>query len=475
MKLESTHASQIGRQPHGALLRSALCISLLCFSSCGPKDGGPKDAGRKDAGPGAGTSKAKGGGAAATKPAPAVIEAKPIDLGKIATFGGAELTGMSAANATYKAKGDVKPVFEFHRKQFLDLGWKEMPESSVTDQSASATFTGAGYKISATVYSAGTPGSVEVMLHNHGNVDLSKLPLPSGTKPVYVGAVSAMHVTEAPVADTKEAVRRLLTAAGWEPHGNEGDTWHYKQGLNRLSATISSAPAQGGKTMINYGCELMAGDLPAPPDAKDVRYVATQRKLTFETVAEKDAVVAYYKQALGKTGWKPNREETIQVDDKDEMVFRNGDGIVFLEMRRESDGKRQVTLASSTVTEMEAAGKRIREKLAAEKKAQPAEAPVPMKPKVSVVIPPGASGIDRTGGGLKFSVGNGKAKGVAEGWRKPLAEAGWKEDAASLDAMAGVMSFTKDGASLTINYTDTGFTPAEVSISGIGVEVEQKQ
>jgi len=468
MNLVSSRGTGICRFSQGILLHAALCLGLSCLSSCKPKD----------AGPGAGASDAKGGGVTATRPAPVVVEAKPINLGKLATFDGAELTGMSAANASYKAKGDVKAVYEFHRKQFVSLGWKETPETSVTEQSASATFTGAGYKISASVYSAGTPGSVEVMLHNHGNVDLSKLPLPQGTKPFYVGPLTAMHVTEASVADTAEAVRKLLTGVGWEPHGNEGDSWHYKQGLNRLSATISSAPAQGGKTMIHYGCELMTGDLPAPPDAQGVQYVGTQKRLTFETAADKDAVVAYYKQALGKTGWKPNREETIQVDDKDEMVFRNGDGIVFLEVRRGSNGRRQVTLGSSTLTEMNEAAERMRVKLAAEKKAQLAEAankPAPANPKISVAMPAGASGVEQTKGGLKFLVGNGKARGVAEAWRKQFGDAGWKEDAASLEAMAGMISFTKDSGNLTISYTDTGFTPAEVSISGLGVEVERKE
>ena len=201
-------------------------------------------------------------------PAPVVVVPKPVNLKKLAMFEGGELASLSAANASYRVKGGVKPVFEFHKKQFLDLGWKEAAGTSVTDQAASGTFTGAGYTVSVSAYPGGDPGLISVLLHNHGNVELAKLPLPPGTKPVYVGAASAIHVTEAPVAATTEALRTLLMNAGWEPHGNVGDSWHYKQGLNRVSAMISSAPAQGGKTMINFSSELLTGELPVPPDAR---------------------------------------------------------------------------------------------------------------------------------------------------------------------------------------------------------------
>ncbi|MCE9519124.1 MAG: hypothetical protein K8R87_06190 [Verrucomicrobia bacterium] len=290
------------------LLKILLGLGLAGLSACGPKDNGTTGAGQSGGPSTGGTTDAKKA---------AAVEPKPINLKTLAVFGSEPLIGRTPTNVTYSVKGDVKAVYEHYKKQFLALGWKEAPDASVTEQSASGTFTGAGYKISATVYSVGTPGEVSLMLLNHGNVDLAKLPLPSGTKPVYVGPLTAMHVTETSVADTTEAIRKLLTSAGWEPHGNEGDSWHYKQGLNRISVTISAAPAQGGKTMISYGSELMSGDLPAPPDALDVRYVESQQKLTFDITGEKEGLFSYYKQALAKSGWKPNREEPYQVDDMD--------------------------------------------------------------------------------------------------------------------------------------------------------------
>ncbi len=66
---------------------------------------------------------------------------------------------------------------------------------------------------------------------------------------------------------------------------------------------------------------------------------------------------------------------------------------------------------------MDEAGARIKAKLAAEKKAEmDKEASKPAKPKVSIAVPGGASGVDWTPGRIKLIVANGKAKALVEGW-----------------------------------------------------------
>jgi hypothetical protein len=64
---------------------------------------------------------------------------------------------------------------------------------------------------------------------------------------------------------------------------------------------------------------------------------------------------------------------------------------------------------------------------------------------------------------------------VVEAWRREFRDAGWKEDAASVEALVGAVSLSKERQSLSINYTDTGVMPAEVSISAIGVELEARK
>ena len=244
--------------------------ALVCISSCGPKDSGYSVKG----------------------PATAAQAALVLDLSTFPLIDGAKPPWPRVvASLNYPVASDVKTAFEFHRKKFVAQGWKELPNSSVTAQAASGMFGRNGFVVSVSAYPSGEPNNLQIMLQNFGNVRPGKLPVPSGVKPVYVGDASAMYVTDAAVAATADDVRKLLLAQGWVPYGSAGDSAYYKQNAIRVGATVSSAPAQGGKTMISYTSELMSADLPAPPDAADLHYADSTQEITFDTAANKDAVV----------------------------------------------------------------------------------------------------------------------------------------------------------------------------------------
>jgi hypothetical protein len=66
----------------------------------------------------------------------------------------------------------------------------------------------------------------------------------------------------------------------------------------------------------------------------------------------------------------------------------------------------------------------------------------------------------------------GKAKAAVESFRTQFRDAGWKEDVASMAAMAGTLSFSKEnGQSVTVTYSDTGFMPTEISLSAFRAEL----
>lgn len=308
-------------------------------------------------------------------PASVVEATKILDLKTFALIDGVdkkEGLGRTLANLNYQVRSDVKTAYEFHRQKLTADRWKEQPNSYITDQSASGVFARNTFLVSVSVHSDAKPGLVDVMIHHHGNVNLSKLPRPSDTKALYEGPTTAMYVADAPVAATAENCKKLLMAAGWEPHGSAGDTSYYKQNAVRLSVSVASAPAQEGKTSISFLSELMSADLPAPPDAIDLRYVDSQRKLTFDTTAEKETVAEYYKMALGKTGFKANEEKLLSIDDKFLMVFRDASGgIIMLNINKEREGKRGIELEYTTITEMDEAEKRFKEKIAREKEKLP--------------------------------------------------------------------------------------------------------
>src|SRR5262245_11936103 len=97
-----------------------LACALGCLFGCGAKKGTAEETTSADA-----------------IKTPATVEeaAKVLDLSTFPVPDGAKpLQSPQVANLFYLATGDVKTPFEFNRKALLAQGWKELPDSSVTDQ-----------------------------------------------------------------------------------------------------------------------------------------------------------------------------------------------------------------------------------------------------------------------------------------------------------------------------------------------------
>ena len=444
------------------LLNCSLC-ALLCISGCGRHSATSDD----------------------TIKGPATVEqaARVLDLTTFPLMDGAPANSQrTVANLSYSVASNVKTVFGFQKKKLVEKGWKELPNTSITDQSASGMFARNGFIISVSAFPSGESGKVLVTLHNFGNVNLAKLPVPRDSKAVYVGDATAMYVTSASVESTAATMSKLIMAEGWQPYGTAGDSSYFKQNAIRLSLTVSSAPAQGGKTMVSFASELMSADLPAPEKAEELQYSDSTKELSFATTGDKNAVVDYYKKALAQAGWQPTLDKTVKIDDNDTMIFRNpAKDMLTLSMPPASDGKIRVSLQHQSAAEIAELERQIKAMAPALRKeaqareakeaAEFAEAHKPF-PKVAVTLPDGITDVEQTKDEIKFKVGNGKAKAVAEAWRKEFRESGWKENAAVVAAMAGSIAFTKEKQSLTISYTDTGMMPAEIRLSAMGAELE---
>ena len=257
-------------------------------------------------------------------PATVADAAKVLDLATFPRVAGADPSGSrNLAGLSYNATGTVKAVFEFQRKQLTEQKWKELPDGYASDQATTGTFVRNGYTLSVMVLPSGKEGAVSVTITNHGNVDLGKLPVPPGVKPLVGGPVNASYITETPVEATAETCRKLLLEKGWRPYGAAGDVQFFKQNVVRLAARVSSAPAQGGKTVIDYSTVLMSADLPAPPDAQKLQYSDTPIQLAFDTTATDKDVAGFYRQTLGKAGWEATTGKPVTIDFKKMLIFRN--------------------------------------------------------------------------------------------------------------------------------------------------------
>ena len=415
---------------------------------------------------------------------PATVEqaARTLDLSTFPVPDGAKPSeSRQVANLSYLANGDVKTAFEFNRKALVAQGWKELPDSSVTQEYASASFSRNGFVVYVSISPHGD-GGLYVRLMNLGNVKASKLPIPSGAKPVYQGDSTAMYVAEAAVPATADAVRNVFVAQGWVPYGNAPDTAVFKQNAILVTAYISSAPAQGGKTSIQYSTQLISADIPAPPNVEELRYVDEPPELTF-TTANKDAVVDFYRKTLATAGWQSTLDHMVDVDGAPTMIFRNPakDMITLSVPYNYGGGKLGVSLRFQSAAEIAELDRKIKEeapklRAAAEAKAAKEAAELAERnkvPKVAVSLPADAKDVQQTKEEIKFTVGKGRAKTAVESLRTQFRDAGWKEDVASMSDMAGALSFSKEnGQSVTVTYTDTGFMPTEVSLSAFRAELE---
>jgi hypothetical protein len=447
-----------------------LACALISLFGCGPKKGATKNTTTDES----------------TIKTPATVQqaAQILDLSTFPLMDGAQPPGSrEVANLSYVATGDVKKAFEFHRKALVAQGWKELPNTSIADQSASAMFSRGGFVVSLSAYPNGATGSLAVMLQNHGNIKPGQLPVPPGTKPVYVGDSTAMYVTEATLPATAEACRNLFLAQSWVPYGSAGDSAFFKQNAILVTATVSVAPAQGGKTMIQYSSQLISADIPVPPDAEDLRYADMPPELTFETAANADAVVAFYRKTLTTAGWQSTLDHTVAIDDKPTMIFRNPTkDMLTLSMSAPRRAKLPVSVRFQSAAEIAELDRKIKEQAPALRAAAEAKqakeaarrAAANTLPKVAITLPTDAKDVKQTKDEIKFTVDKGKAKGAAEMLRAQFREAGWKEEVASLTPMAGALSFSKEKQSLTLSYTDTGMMPSEVSLSAMRAELERR-
>lgn len=411
---------------------------------------------------------------AAEQPATVADAMRVLDLTTFPAMNGAkEPLNRSVSRLSYSVPSDCQTAFDFHRKTLTSLKWSELPGSTVNKDYGSGMFTREGFVASLSVMPLGDasqPGVLGVSLVLHGNIDLSKLPIPAGLKSTYVGPQIAMYTADTPVAETAVACQKLLVAQGWQPYGKAGDTLFFKQNAIQLTVSVTAAPGLGGKTSVSFSSEQLSADLPAPSDTVQLQYADSTKQILFDTKDSENAIVAFYRNSLGSHGWKATTDNTVRIDWKSVLIFRNaGKDMLTLEMYPVKDENvLRVTLKHQSAAEVAAIEKHLNEQAAAAKKKK--ELPLP---KVMIALPSGAKLTEQTGSRLEFTVGPGRAKAVAESLRKVLRNDGWKEEVTTADGMVGEIAYTKDRQELSLSYVDTGFTPAEFTIKASGVKLEE--
>jgi hypothetical protein len=407
------------------------------------------------------------------QPATVAEAAQAIDLSAFPLIPESKSASRRVASLAYEAAGDVKSVFEYHRRALLDLKCQELSEPQIFDQSASGQYGKDGYHISVSLFPS-EPGKVSVRLQNHSNVNLSKLPVPPGCKFQYAFPGIASFETTASVEETAAAVKLLLLDQGWQVYGSAGDVMTFKKNAVELNARVLAPPAQSGKTVIDYSATQLSADLPAPADAEHVQYSDDLKQLNLHALGKPNEVAAWYQKTLAPAGWQSTTENPIHDGVESFMIFRNpAKDLLNLKMwDLRAEKKVRVTLNHQSAAEVEEWERKADAFIAAKKKKDAEEKNKP-QPKAAIRLPAAARDVKAGKTEIEFHLATGQGKAAVDALVQQLTAAGWKSEPPIGDNMAGHLSLEKDGHSVKILYVDPGFIPAQITITGWGVELEQ--
>ncbi|MSR60327.1 MAG: hypothetical protein EXS05_22250 [Planctomycetaceae bacterium] len=252
------------------------------------------------------------------------------------------------------------------------------------------------------------------------------------------------------------------------PYGTSGNSQLFKQNAILLTADVSAAADQEGKTVIRLSAELMSADLPAPPGIRETQYADHNKTLAFDSAASVEEIAEFYREALGKTGCKPTTAKPTRVDLKQVLVFTNSQNDrLTLEMQPVDDNL-QVRLAHQTASEIAALNPR-----SSDRQGSATVTATGTQPVVSVALPADAATITEGKARIEFTVAKGKGKETVESLRRRFVDDGWKEAAADMKSLFGTFSLARDKQQLKIDFVDSGTGPAEITISVKRGELER--
>jgi hypothetical protein len=414
--------------------------------------------------------------AATSEPATVEAAAKVLDLRAIALPNAAKVSGdRTLGMLMYEAKAKPTAAVEFHRKDLLKRGFKELPGGYTSETTVTANFSKDGFLIRAS--GSGSPdGGTSVTLVNDGNVALEKLPVPPGVKPFPLDKSTVAYTTSAKVAETSEACRKLLVAAGWEPYGRadtnatdkDSQMLYFKKNAIKLMSWVSTTPAEGGKTLIRYSTELLQVDLPVPPMVEDPGYTDSLKRVTYDLPKDQtDAVIAFYQERLPKLGWKATTDKPVSDDrtKKQFLIYRNdAKDLLSLDLAEFTDIVR-VELKHQSAAEVAEEEKRFKEQA---ELAKAEAARKNRKIELAVPLPPGAEKLEKKEPNLfEFSLPTGSGAKAVTALRDHFAKSGWKEEKGSeLDETNGRIRMTKEDVAITLSYFDLGLSDVEITVSG---------
>jgi hypothetical protein len=408
---------------------------------------------------------------------PATVEqARAVfDLSKLTVPEGMEIGQATVSQFVANGKGKVGAVADGIIDQLVKMGCKESKEesgASRTDSYVNLGMEKEGFRLYLSASQSGD--SVFVTVNSLGNIDVSTLPAPAGAKTIFKNVGTLMFTTEKSVADTASDVDAVLNKAGWRrahdidgsaPAEDEFRQWEYFQKGITLSVYVSTAPAQGNKTSVQYGSSLMDNDFLVPEDVRSMA-LSDYPDIEFRATSSKslDQAIDFYLAELPKVGWKQRADRGFRKQEGTKLVFVRPERALTVRLV-EKDGKTQIH------------GEEIPPSILDPKKEEPkAEMKKEELPVIEVMIPKGASDltVDPKQEEFKYKTKTG-VKDLAKNYAKALNAEGWKEDKRRgvLSEFGGSVEFEKGDQSVTLTFFKDVFAGVtEVTVTGYRCQVK---
>ena len=374
---------------------------------------------------------------------------------------------------------DVASVVDLYQPYFIDQGWQNNADHEYTSETtANRYFQKDGFTISLSISNSGE--STRVTFVNQGNIDLRALPQTTDAELLYQFPNTLGYVSPAAVSDVADFTRQELATQGWQEFtqpntasAQDADTQNltFIQNGLELSAFIGLAPAQGNKTSVQYTLTLLPLDLPIYDEVIGLEYDKHTSYVSYQTPADVDALVQFYRENMTVLGWDELPETAIVMSEEAKVFFANeAERLALMLEITAADGQRVATLRPFGADETLAS---------AEPGPDAAEVETPDVADTStdlqaINLPLAADAESVEHDDLSEQITFSSASDIetlVDFYRQALTEQGWQEDEdfSFVDEAFASLDFAQREALLTVDMLNDGSGVTEVTLYGSGL------
>lgn len=400
---------------------------------------------------------------------PATVEdaSKTIDFTKFPLFGAnPEPDYRVVARQGYATEGTIVNVVSEIQRELTKRKWKEIEGTTLTPEYGTATYTMNGFAVTISAAPVGD-GRIRIRVDNLGNVELKSLPLPRGVKEVYVSPLMAMYQSDEKVDDVATELRSSLTKQGWTPFGEVIGSFYVRKNAVKLLVRVDAAPGLEGKTVIQLSSEQLSCVIPLPDNHENTQYDDSHTTMHFDSSQSQSALIDFYKETLGKDGWKPTTENAVLIDFRHHLIFRNAKKELIEIEFQDVEGKTRTKIVFQTAEKVDELDRMAKIALEEAKKKREMAAKTPV-PEARVKLAKGLKVVDKSDKSVETSVAAGQSRRIVKAWLKEWVKDGWKVETVVEEDALGEFHLRRDSLELHLDYVDPGVIPATVSLSVFG-------